>query len=143
MRISRHGPLLSDVAGPAQTGLGPLADKHFALAFDWVALRPDDHTLAAFVKLNQAGNWADFVTALSEYSSPQQNFVYADTEGNIGFLAPGRIPMRAADNDLMGQAPAPGWDARYDWTGFIPFDQLPMPFQSAERRDRDGQPEDR
>jgi penicillin amidase len=128
VRMSRHGPLLSDVAGPAQTGLGALGGKHFALAFDWVALRPDDHTLAAFVKLNQADNWADFVTALSEYSSPQQNFVYADTDGNIGFLAPGRIPIRAADNDLMGQAPAPGWDARYDWTGFIAFDQLPTRF---------------
>ncbi|HBD36430.1 MAG TPA: hypothetical protein DC084_22895, partial [Cupriavidus sp.] len=45
--------------------------------------------------------------------------------GNIGYIAPGRVPLRRPDNDLMGLAPAPGWDARYDWQGFIPFEQLP------------------
>lgn len=131
VRSSRHGPLMSDVAGSAQLGLASLGGKRYALAFDWVALRADDHTAGAFLKLNRATNWADFVTALSDYSAPQQNFVYADTEGNIGFLAPGRIPVRAANNDLFGQVPAPGWDARYDWTGFIAFDQLPMRFNPA------------
>ena len=131
VRMSRHGPLLSDVAGPAKESLDATGARQYALAFQWVALRPDDHTMGSFLKLNVASNWADFVTALSDYSSPQQNFVYADTEGNIGLLAPGRIPVRAQANDLYGQAPAPGWDARYDWTGFIAFDQLPMRFNPA------------
>ena len=41
---------------------------------------------------------------------------------------PAKIPVRKPDNDLHGLAPAPGWDARYDWAGFIPFDQLPRSF---------------
>ena len=28
-------------------------------------------------------------------------------------------------------APAPGWDARYDWKGWIPYEQLPRSFNPA------------
>ena len=42
--------------------------------------------------------------------------------------AAGRVPVRRPDNDLKGLAPAPGWLAKYDWTGFIPFDELPQSF---------------
>ena len=57
--------------------------------------------------------------------------VYADTEGNIGFIAPGRVPVRKPENDLKGLAPAPGWDAKYDWDGFIPFEKLPQSYNPA------------
>ncbi len=57
--------------------------------------------------------------------------VYADVEGNIGFVAAGRVPHRKPGNDLKGMAPAPGWQAKYDWAGFIPFEQLPRSFNPA------------
>ena len=60
--------------------------------------------------------------------------VYADVDGNIGFIAPGRVPIRATDNDLHGLAPAPGWEARYDWQGFVPFEQLPRRYNPADGR---------
>ena len=63
---------------------------------------------------------------MKDFHAPQQNYVYADVDGNIGFVAPGRVPVRKSDNDLKGQVPAPGWDARYDWDGFVPFDRLPQ-----------------
>ena len=53
---------------------------------------------------------------------PSQNFVYADVDGNIGYQTPGRIPIRAKGN---GMVPAPGYTGEYEWTGFIPFDELP------------------
>jgi penicillin amidase len=49
-------------------------------------------------------------------------------------LAPGRVPVRRRDNDLKGLAPAPGWDARYDWTGFIPFDELPHQYNPLSQQ---------
>jgi penicillin amidase len=55
-----------------------------------------------------------------------QNVVYADRDGHIGFIAAALVPVRRADNPLMGRAPAPGWNARYDWTGFVPFKALPQ-----------------
>jgi penicillin amidase len=48
-----------------------------------------------------------------------QNFVMADVDGAIAYKAAGRVPLRRADNDIMGQAPAPGWEPRYDWDGWI------------------------
>ena len=47
---------------------------------------------------------------------------YADTEGNIGFLAPGRVPIRSGGD---GWIPSIGWTGEQEWTGFVPFDELP------------------
>jgi penicillin G amidase len=126
VRESRHGPIIS--------GALPLVDhasldaKNYAMSFAWTALRPDDLTLQAGVRMNLAANWQEFLASARDFSSPQQNMVYADVDGNIGFVAPGRVPIRKAENDLHGLAPAPGWDARYDWAGFIPFESLPHQF---------------
>jgi len=127
VRASRHGPLISDVFKPAADAL----PQHFALAFEWTALRDDDVTMEAAGKLATARNWSEFLAAARDFDSPEQNMVYADTEGNIGFIAPGRVPLRKPDNDLKGQAPAPGWEAKYDWDGFIPFDALPRSYNPA------------
>ncbi len=127
VRTSRHGPLISDVFKPAADAL----PQNFALAFAWTALREDELTMQAFSKFARANNWNEFLAAARDFHSPQQNMVYADTEGNIGFVAPGRVPVRKPENDLKGQAPAPGWDAKYDWDGFIPFEQLPQSYNPA------------
>lgn len=132
VRESRHGPVITG-ALPIMAK-APLDAKKYVIAFAWTALRPDDVTLQAGIKLNRARNWQDFLEAAKDFGSPQQNIVYADVEGNIGFVAPARVPIRKPDNDLKGLAPAPGWDARYDWDGFIPFDQLPRQFNPASQR---------
>jgi len=139
VRSSRHGPLISDVSRAAVDALKTLPPTTsqtggFALAFQWAALRPDDRTVAAGLAMNRASDWSSFVAALRDFHSPQQNFVYADVAGNIGFIAPGRVPVRRPDNDLMGQVPAPGWDARYDWQGFVRFEQLPQSLNPSENR---------
>jgi penicillin amidase len=54
-----------------------------------------------------------------------QSMVVADVAGNIGFIAAGRVPLRAKDNDLHGQVPAPGWEARYDWIGYLDPQRTP------------------
>jgi penicillin G amidase len=132
VRESRHGPVLSG-ALPI-VGRAGLDARKYVVSFAWTALRPDDLTLQAGMKFNRARNWQEFIDAAKDFSAPQQNIVYADVDGNIGFVAPGRVPLRKPDNDLKGLAPAPGWDARYDWTGFIPFDQLPQQYNPASQR---------
>jgi penicillin amidase len=54
-----------------------------------------------------------------------QSMVVADTAGNIGMIAPGRVPVRDPANKVMGRAPVPGWDATYDWQGYLRFEDLP------------------
>ena len=122
VRQTRHGPLISDVLRSA----GDLAPPGYGIAMQWTALRDDDRTVEAGLKMLRAGNWKEFLAAVREFDSPQQNMVYADVDGHIGFIAAGRVPVRKPENDLHGLAPAPGWDAKYDWAGFIPFEQLPQ-----------------
>lgn len=124
VRESRHGPIISDVYENAQR----LTEPGYALALAWTALRDEDTTADSLLGLDAVTDWAGFVTNFERYVSPQQNIVYADRDGNIGFLAPGLIPVRRPENDLKGLSPAPGWDARYDWSGFIPFSQLPKTY---------------
>lgn len=130
VRISRHGPVISDVVSNALDAM----PRGHALAFAWTALAEDDVSVQALFQLPRSRSWPEFVEALRDFHVPQQNLSYADVDGNVGFLAPGRIPVRKPENRLRGLAPAPGWDARYDWAGFIPFDELPRAFNPSSAR---------
>ncbi|KPK04903.1 MAG: acyl-homoserine lactone acylase [Betaproteobacteria bacterium SG8_39] len=121
VRRTRHGPVLSEVSQSA----GAVTPRGHVLAFSWTALAKDDRTMQSALKIARAGNWREFLTAAEDLHAPQQNIVYADVDGNIGFVAAGRVPVRKPDNDLRGLAPAPGWLAKYDWDGYLPFGALP------------------
>jgi penicillin G amidase len=116
VRSSAHGPVISDAP---VAGIKP-ADGQ-AVALRYVSLEPGDTTLDAFLGFNYAKNWSDFLEAMRSYIAPMQNFVYADVDGNIGYFAPGKIPTRNWDGRLPASA-AKG----ENWTGFVPFDQLPI-----------------
>lgn len=112
VRITRHGPIISDVtSGTGET-----------LAFRWTALDEEDATLRAFLNINRARNWEEFTAALRDLKAPMQNFVYADVEGNIGYYAPGALPIRRNGD---GTLPVPGWTDEYEWVGYVPFEELP------------------
>ncbi len=132
VRETRHGPVISDVMASARDALAARgARDRYVLAFAWTALDPEGSSIRAGRALNLARDWNQFLAAARHFGSPQQNMVYADVDGNIGFVAPARIPVRRPDNDLKGLAPAPGWDPRYDWAGFVPFDELPRIYRPA------------
>jgi penicillin amidase len=131
VRVTRHGPLVSDAinainaASPKTPKPAPLDP----LAFRWSALDDGDTTLQAFLKLNEAQNWAQFTEALREFVAPSQNFVFADVNGHIGYYAPGRIPLRASGD---GSRPADGWTGDSEWTGWVPFEELPHLYDPPE-----------
>ncbi len=130
VRETRHGPVISDLYEDAAeisaptTGdadnEGVAGDRVLALAATY--LQDGDRTPEAAFRLFQSENWQQFVDALESFHAPQLNFVYADVEGNIGFVAPGRVPVRRSGR---GAVPSPGWDGAFDWTGFIAFEDLP------------------
>ena len=122
VRISRHGPLVSDAINANNAGSGPPPAAVEPLAFRWTALDDRDDTLMAFLKLNDARNWQQFTDALRDFVVPSQNFVYADVDGHIGYYAPGHVPVRSGGDGLM---PAEGWTGDMEWSGWIPFDELP------------------
>ena len=119
VRSTRHGPVLSDISEDAASVAGP--GKVVALAFTGLGDR--DTTAEAFLRVNAARNWGEFLDALRLYQTPTQNLVYADGAGNIGFFSPGLVPIRKSGD---GSLPVDGASGAFDWTGMIPFDQMPQ-----------------
>ena len=121
-RATRHGPVVSD----AQASYGEtLNTATFALALRWSALDADNRTSLAGWNAQKANSVAELFKAYADYHSPMQNVVAADNAGTIAFKAIGKTPIRAKDNDIRGIAPAPGWEAKYDWLGYLPYEQTP------------------
>lgn len=106
---TRNGPVYFEEAG-----------KRYALK--WTALDPKNTEFDAFFHVNRAKNWNDFRAALKRYGGAMQNFIYADTKGNIGWYAAGRIPIRRTGD---GSEPYTGATDQGEWTGMIPFEELP------------------
>jgi penicillin amidase len=129
VRESRHGPLISDVSEDYATvgadapvpESAPDRGTGYAVALRWTALRPG-RTGDALFAIDQAHDWDSFRAAARLFAAPSQNLVYADTQGHIGYQAPGRIPIRRTGH---GDWPVPGWNPAYEWSGYIPYDALP------------------
>lgn len=139
VRSTVQGPLLSDVVAAASDAgaNAPVEDRQvrerYAVALAWTGLLPSN-TADAIVGFNTATNFTEFRGAAEKFAVPGQNLVYADVEGNIGYQAPGQIPVRTAaiQGSAPGYWPAPGWDSAYDWRGFVPFSQLPWAYNPPD-----------
>lgn len=121
VRTTRHGPVLSAIDSTMAGLAGP--GKAMALAFTGLGDR--DTTTEALMRVNRAQNWDEFLDALKLFQTPTQNIVFADVAGNIGFISPGLVPLRKSGDGL---APVDGASGASDWTGFVPFAQLPQAY---------------
>jgi penicillin G amidase len=109
--VTRHGPVVH------QDG-----DKSYAMR--WTVLEPG--ALCNFYNwLGKAQNWAEFREIMKGIWGPGQNVVYADVDGNIGYILGAHVPVRKKGH---GEVPVPGDTDDYEWTGYLPFDQLPQVF---------------
>ncbi|MEV7504500.1 penicillin acylase family protein [Streptomyces sp. NPDC093018] len=107
------------------TTAAPDRGDGYGIALKWTALDAGTSMDAIFA-LDKAGDWKDFRAAAAKFDVPSQNLIYADTRNNIGYTLPGKIPTRSAADD--GSVPAPGWDSKYRWTGYIQQDELPYEY---------------
>jgi penicillin amidase len=115
VQVTRHGPIITEM----------FPGESRKIALRWTLY---DGIRNPFFHLALARNWQQFRQAFSEFDAPGQNVVYADVEGNIGYQTTGKIPIRAAGD---GSLPVDGSTDAHEWTGFIPFDQLPSVFNPA------------
>jgi penicillin amidase len=126
VRESRHGPVISDTPAAAFRDNELGGKDAYVIALRWTGLDADNDMMSATLGMNAAASVDDFVRASAGWVAPQQNMAVADDAGHIALVTPARVPLRRADNDLHGLAPAPGWDARYDWAGYVPVEALPQ-----------------
>jgi penicillin G amidase len=123
VRLTSHGPLVTDIVTPLNR-----TRPGFAASMRWTGYEDDDQ-VGTFFRLNRARTWEEFVKALSTFTVPGQNFVYADVRGHIGYVCAARIPIRAQGRGLL---PVQGWESATDWTGFVPFESLPRQLDPPE-----------
>jgi len=125
VRSTRFGPVITDNGVYDSLG-GP------SLSLRWVSIDPTipDTTFSSFRCLNRAANYSGFRECLSTYVAPSQNFIFADTEGDIGYQMPGWIPQRNPDH--TGGFPVPGDSAQFDWKERVPYDDLPRTLNPPE-----------
>lgn len=112
--VTRHGPIF-------------LTENNQYYALRWAAAEPGALEFP-FLDIDRARNWNDFTAALARFPGPPQNFAYADIDGNIGYHAAGKLPIR---RNYPGDMPVDGSSGEFEWDGFIPFDQLPSSFNPA------------
>ncbi len=115
--LTRFGPVVTDLLGLDQP-----------VALRWAAADPS-RNFQAFLGINAARNWDEFQEAVTYFDLAAQNFVYADVEGNIGYIASGRIPLRAEGHD--GSLPVPGTSAEFEWQGYVDPRENPRLFNPA------------
>jgi penicillin amidase len=115
--VTIHGPVIASSAGESYS-------------LRWTAAHPDPYSVP-ILALNQARDWAQFRTALSTYSGPSFNWIFASRDGHIGYQAAGRLPMRSGFN---GDAPLDGVSGESEWAGMVAFDQLPTAFDPPSGR---------
>jgi penicillin G amidase len=107
--VTRHGPVVRREGGKAY-------------ALRWTAIEPGG-LANTYTMLGKAQNWEEFRSLMKHVWGPAQNAVYADAKGNIGFIMAARVPIRKKGH---GEVPVPGDVDDYEWTGYVPFDQLPQ-----------------
>ncbi len=117
--VTPHGPIVNEADG--------LEDMP-PLALRWTLAEPG-RLFDSLAGLNTAGDWNSFRAALSLWSAPTLNFVYADVDGNIGYQGAGLIPVRGPGQD--GLVPVPAEAPDRDWKGFLPFAQMPSLYNPA------------
>ena len=113
VRCSRNGPVVDEILPPAAQDTGPVTIKWLgAYQGGW---------LTALLGIDRASDVPSFRAALRPWHVPTFSMVVADVEGNYGFQASGRIPIR----NIRERGYRPGWDPQHQWQGLIPFEDMP------------------
>ncbi len=117
LKFTHHGPVIYEDAA-----------RHRAYALRWVGSEPGSAGYLASLTLNRVQNWNQFVKAMDRWKVPSENLIYADVDGNIGWVAAGMTPVRKGWSGLV---PVPGAEGKYEWQGFLPASALPQTYNPA------------
>ena len=115
LQFTAHGPIVSiDTA------------RKRAFAIRSVHSEPGTASYLGSLALDRARNWTQFEAAMTKWLMPSENMIYADVDGNIGWIAAGLMPRRA----WSGLLPVPGTGS-HEWSGFVPGRALPRSYNPA------------
>ncbi|MBN2366210.1 MAG: penicillin acylase family protein [Calditrichaeota bacterium] len=107
--------------GPIFNGVLGISTEKTPISLRWTGWEFSDE-LRCFIELARSKNWSDFEKALQSYGVPAQNFIFADSEGNIGYRLAGKIPVRSYEDGVL---PRNGSDIDMNWSSWVPFRKMP------------------
>jgi len=116
---THHGPVVYDNA--AQKSKDDYENIPVGDALRWIAHDESDE-FKAFYLLNRGRNYDDYRKALTYYTAPAQNFIFADRDKDIAITPNGKYPLKYPE---QGKYILNGSDPGDDWHGWIPYDQNP------------------
>lgn len=90
-------------------------------ALRWIA-HDRSNELLTFYYLNRGKNYDDYRKALTFYTAPAQNFIFASAENDIAITANGKFPLKYKN---QGKFILDGSDPKNDWQGWIPASHNP------------------
>ncbi|HUE70270.1 MAG TPA: penicillin acylase family protein, partial [Pirellulaceae bacterium] len=114
LRFTRHGPVIHQDE-----------KKHRAFALKWAGSEPGGAAYLGSLSVGRARSRREFLQSLEAWKIPCLNFVYADVDGDIGWVAAALTPIRQGWDGLL---PVPGAGGKYEWQGFLPVKELPQSF---------------
>lgn len=103
-------------------------ENHRVVALRWAGQEPGTAGYLGSLALDQVSDWDEFVEAMRAWKVPAENIVYADVDGNIGWVAAGLMPVREGWSGLL---PVPGHTGQYKWRSFLDVEDLPQLFNPA------------
>ena len=112
LKFTRNGPVIWEDP-----------DKARVVALRWAGQEPGTAGYLGSLALDQVQDWDGFVAAMRAWKVPSENIVYADVDGNIGWVPAGLMPVREGWSGLL---PVPAHSGRYRWSGFRGVDELPQ-----------------
>ena len=125
---TKYGPIIP-ANGPWK--LGEILPENHLAALSWTALEENDQTIIAGLNLMKSLSVASGVQALKDHGAPAQVFTLADSKGNIGQIAAGRMPIRTDSNLSKGILPAISWSGDAGFASYFPFEKSPRNINPA------------
>lgn len=123
IRLTQRGPIISDL-----NDTDAPADAGKVLSVRWSPFETMRPKLGLDFLFN-VKTVADVRHALEDATAVHLNFVFADAQGDMGWQVTGRIPVRR-NND--GGRSVEVVDAQDNWTGWVPFEQMPSSYKHPE-----------
>jgi penicillin amidase len=127
IKYTHRGPIISNIH-PYNFVFNQDESTYPPISMRWLGNEFSDE-MDAFLKINKAKNWKEFKSAVEKFNIPGQNFVYADKEGNIGYVFGGALPVRSNNATTFV---FDGSTIKNDWKGFVPRNELPYLFNPAQ-----------
>ncbi|MFN3784499.1 MAG: penicillin acylase family protein [Spirosomataceae bacterium] len=118
LRSTHHGPIIYEEENEKNFSKNTPAGH----AMRWVALETDGSDMLTFHYLNRAKNHDDYRKALTYYTAPAQNFIFASNQNDIAITPNGKLPLKWQG---QGKFLLDGTDPSHDWQGWIPVEQNP------------------